>query len=59
MVRIVSGSFDKTVQVWYVQTGDLMRTFPDSNAVYAVAWSPDGTRVAAGDGSGYINIWKV
>ncbi|HZU65942.1 MAG TPA: WD40 repeat domain-containing protein [Ktedonobacteraceae bacterium] len=36
-----------------------MRTFPDSNAVYAVAWSPDGTRVAAGDGSGYINIWKV
>jgi WD40 repeat protein len=50
----VSGSDDKTVRIWEVQTGKLLRTIrlPQGpgrvGQVYAVAISPDGALVAAG-----------
>jgi WD40 repeat protein len=27
--------------------------------VYSLAWSPDGSRIAAGSGDGYIRLWEV
>ena len=50
----VTGSDDKTVRVWEVATGKLLRTIRlpagpgNVGKVFAVALSPDGTTIAAG-----------
>ena len=51
---LVTGSHDKTVRVWDLRTGTLLRTLRlpigpgDEGRVYAVAISPDGRTVAVG-----------
>ena len=51
---VVTGSDDKTIRVWDLATGRLLRTLrppiwpDDTGKIYAVALSPDGTTVAAG-----------
>jgi WD40 repeat protein len=51
---VVTGSHDRTVRVWSAADGKLLRTIwipvgPDNvGAVYAVAISPDGAKIAAG-----------
>ncbi len=56
---LVTGSDDKTVRLWNVQTGALLRTFRlpiatgNDGLVYAVAISPDGKTVAAGGWTGW------
>jgi DNA-binding beta-propeller fold protein YncE len=54
----VTGADDKTVRLWEVSTGQLLRTIRlpqgpgNIGKVYAVAISPDGTLVAAGGWTG-------
>lgn len=55
---LVSGSNDKTVRVWDVNTGRLLRTLrvpqaPGVGEIYAVAISPDGSTIAAGGWTGF------
>ena len=51
---VVTGSDDKTIRVWDLATGRLLRTLrppiwpDDTGKIYAVALSPDGTTVATG-----------
>jgi eukaryotic-like serine/threonine-protein kinase len=42
------------VQVWSAATGTTLATYtnPSDDPAYALAWSPDGTRIAAGYGYG-------
>lgn len=55
---LVSGSHDKTVRIWELQTGRLLRTLRvpvgEGNVgnIYSVAMSPDGAFVAAGGWTG-------
>jgi len=55
---LVSGSDDKSVRVWNLRTGKLLRTLRvpsapgDVGKIYAVAISPDGGTIAAGGYTG-------
>jgi WD40 repeat protein len=57
----VTGGADRTVRVWSVADGKLLRTIwipvgpQNAGAIYAVAISPDGSTIAAGGWTGAIN----
>ena len=39
--------------------GTLFHTFPQADIVYAVAWSPDGNRLASADNTAAVQIWDA
>ncbi|BAZ29595.1 serine/threonine protein kinase with WD-40 repeats [Cylindrospermum sp. NIES-4074] len=56
----VSGSDDKTIKIWNLQTGELKSTLTGhSNSVYSVAISPDGKTFVSGSGDKTIKIWNL
>jgi WD40 repeat protein len=55
---LASGSYDDTVKIWSVKTGALLRTLAARGAVYEVAFTPDGTRVAAARADAVL-LWNV
>eukprot|EP01038_Epipyxis_sp_PR26KG_P015920 gene15920-21600_t len=59
--RLVSGSWDKSIRIWDVETGESLLMFNGhSGAVYSVSFSPDGMRiVSAGSLDKSIRIWDV
>jgi len=56
---LVSGSLDKTIRLWELSTGNLIKTLRppigdgDEGKIYAVSISPDGKTIAAGGWTGY------
>lgn len=70
---LASGSFDRTIKLWNVATGELVRTFvtpafkPTGSghpgAVQCLKFSPDGTKLVsvgtAPKGKGYLAVWNV
>ncbi|MFN6175164.1 MAG: WD40 repeat domain-containing protein, partial [Dolichospermum sp.] len=57
---LASGSGDKTVKLWDVQTGDCVRTLQGhSSWVMSVAWSPDGLTLASGSDDHTVKLWDV
>jgi WD40 repeat protein len=53
-------SADNNVILWNPQTGQALKTLTgQTDWVYAVAISPDGTQVAAGSWNGEVRVWKV
>ena len=57
---VLSGSGDKTVRLWNVDTGHCLHVFEGhTDAVRGVAWSVDGRRAFSGDQSGGIRIWDL
>ncbi len=70
---LASGSADKTVKLWAVATGELVRAFvmpglkPDGTAhpgfVQGVRFTPDGTKLvsvgSAPKNAGYVAVWNV
>lgn len=56
--RIVSGSGDKTAQVWDAVNGNHRYVYSGhTDSVYAVAWSPKGTRLASGSYDKTVQVW--
>ena len=46
---LASGSADKTIRLWHVDTGERLLTFPEqSNSIKSIAFSPDGQTIASG-----------
>lgn len=57
---LVSGSDDKTANLWDIQTGGVIRTFCDDTSIVLVASiSPDSTAIALGTSNGAIRLWGV
>lgn len=49
-----------TVQIWEVATGNTLVTYRGhKNGIYAVAWSPDGSRIASAGYDGTLQIWEA
>ncbi len=59
--RIVSGSGDKTIQLWNAQTGKPIGQplRGHEEGVFAVAFSPNGTRIVTGSGDKTIRLWDA
>jgi WD40 repeat protein len=53
---LVSGSADKTVKVWNLDTGVPLHTFEHSDWIRSVAVDPDGRLVAGGEDGG-LKVW--
>src|SRR5436305_3391501 len=58
--RLVSGSGDKTIKVWNLQTGMHERTLDGhTGAVWSVAISPDGEKLVSGSDDQTIKVWNL
>lgn len=57
---LATGSMDKTIKLWDVQTGALKQTITGhSNGVHALAFSPDGKTLASGSDDKTIKLWDA
>ncbi len=57
---VISGSYDCTVKLWNLKTGDLLKTIEaHSDRVNAVALSADGQSFASACQNGTIKAWKL
>jgi len=54
---MASAGYDRSVHDWEVDSGEILYVFGGhSGWVNSVAWSPDGTRIASGDGERVIVV---
>jgi WD40 repeat protein len=57
---LASGSLDKTIKLWRVEDGSLVRTLTGhTDVVNSVAFSPDGRLLASGSWDKTIKLWRV
>ncbi|KAF5877798.1 putative beta transducin-like protein [Botrytis fragariae] len=57
---VASGSWDQTIRLWDVATGESLQTLEGhSLSVDSVAFSPDGKVLASGSGDQTIRLWDV
>src|SRR5688500_10648236 len=57
---VASPSFDKTVRLWEVETGTLIRTLVgDPSLVLSTAYHPTGDTLASGSGDNTVKLWEI
>ena len=56
---LLSRSLDRTVRVWDVQTGGIIRTFDCTGSPFAASISSDGAMVALGVDNGTVRLYDV
>jgi WD40 repeat protein len=51
---------NNSIRVWDPATGQTLLTYAGSSAQgYALAWSPDGKRIASGGDDNVVRIWSA
>jgi WD40 repeat protein/predicted Ser/Thr protein kinase len=57
--KLASGSSDKTIKIWNVNTGRLRYTLAGhTEEVASIAYSPDGRKLASGSYDNTIKVWN-
>jgi WD40 repeat protein len=57
---LASGSYDNTIKLWNLATGEEIRTLRGhSQSVRSIAISPDGKTLASGSADNTIKIWRL
>ncbi|KAN0075185.1 hypothetical protein V8E54_007796 [Elaphomyces granulatus] len=58
--KVVSGSYDSTVRIWDITTGQADQTLTGhSDLVTSVAFSPDGKKVVSGSSDRTVRVWDI
>lgn len=58
--KLASGSFDKTIKLWQLETGQPIYTLADRlKGVFALAVSPDGKMLVSGSWDEKIELWNL
>ena len=56
--RLASGSYDQSVKVWELSTGECVATLEGhSSFVRSVAFDPSGSRLASGSDDRSVKVW--
>ena len=59
-MRIVSGSYDKTLRLWDAVSGAHLNTLKGhSDWIMSVAFSPDGMRIVSGSRDSTLRLWDA
>ncbi|MGK7874380.1 MAG: hypothetical protein AB4426_14025 [Xenococcaceae cyanobacterium] len=56
---LASGSFDDTIKIWNLNTGQLISTLTRASRVNAIAISPDGQTLISSGNNNTIKIWNI
>ena len=56
---LASSSLDQTIRIWDVERRRLMLTRDEERPVWAVAFSPDGRALIAGEEEGLLRKWHI
>jgi WD40 repeat protein/tRNA A-37 threonylcarbamoyl transferase component Bud32 len=56
---LASGSYDRTLAIWEVQTRALVRRLPNERSVWAIAYSPDGHLIVSGGDDPTTRVWET
>jgi WD40 repeat protein len=57
---LASGSFDRTIKLWNISTGECWKTLQGhANQVWSVTFSPDGQTLASGSFDQTIKLWDM
>jgi WD40 repeat protein len=60
VMRLATGSVDRTVKLWDAATGQELLTFKGhADQVNSVAFSPDGKRLATGSWDHTVKLWDA
>jgi WD40 repeat protein/transcriptional regulator with XRE-family HTH domain len=56
---LATGSWDRTVKLWDLQSGDLLWTGRHTNSINCVAFTPDRHLLASGGDDAVVRLWEV
>lgn len=56
---VVSASWDRTIKVWSLETGETIAGFTGESEILTCALAPDGRTIVAGEQSGRVHILRL